>query len=127
MKQDCDRIQRTALVVDDDPDTVRLIGLILSESGFQVIAAYDGGEGLEYMACMRPDVIVLDLQMPVLDGWQFLERMPGSGGTPIMVLTERNDAASEARCRALGVADYLVKPVNARDLVERMARALSML
>ena len=116
-------LRRTALVVDDDPATVRLVGLILGAAGFYTVAAYDGREGLESLAIAQPDVVVLDLQMPIMDGWQALERIRRSSNVPVVVLTELGDAQSEERCLALGATDYVAKPIQSRTLAERVTRA----
>lgn len=120
---DCVIRERTTIVMDDDAATLRLIDLILVEAGYRVVAARNGREGLAYVAAVQPDVIVLDLMMPVMDGWQVLERLSRTSDVPVVVLTARGDVKSQERCHALGAVDYIVKPVAARDFTDRVARA----
>ena len=93
------------------------------KTSFYTVAAYDGREGLESLAIARPDIVMLDLQMPMMDGWQALERIRRSSSVPVVVLTELGDAQSEERCLALGATDYVSKPIQSRTLAERVTRA----
>ncbi len=120
---ECTLPGRTTIVIEDDAPTLRLIDLILVSAGYRVVAARDGREGLACVAAVQPDVVVLDLMMPVMDGWQVLERLSRTSDVPVVVLTARGDANSRERCRALGAVDYIVKPVTARDFTDRIARA----
>ncbi len=110
------------LVVDDDPALSRMVALTLRNDGFDVVAAPNGAVALETLRTREADVIVLDLEMPVMDGREFFRELRRKGRrTPVLVVS-----AYEARQgqRELGADDYLNKPFNPDDLVERV-RALA--
>ena len=101
---------RTVLVVDDDRDIVNLVALVLGFAGYQVQTAADGQEALEAVGRGMPDLILLDMKMPVMDGWEFAKEFQAKYDlrTPIVVLT----AATDARKRAeeIGAAGWVGKP-----------------
>jgi DNA-binding response OmpR family regulator len=103
-----------ALVVDDDAALLRLLSLSLRQSGFEVTTAVNGQEALDRLAQGRPDVIVLDLEMPVMDGRQFYREMRATGdGTPVLILSafDARNAKNE-----LGAEAYLNKPFDPDEL-----------
>jgi len=108
--------QRRILLVEDDPDLREALGEALEESGHIVISAIDGSEGLRQMEDCRPDVVVLDLMMPRLDGWQFrlAQRSdPMLAGTPVVAIS----ASSSATAAAVDADLYLRKPFDAKTLL----------
>jgi DNA-binding response OmpR family regulator len=115
------------LVVDDEPSVRVLLERILRSKGFEVKTAEGGQEGLE-LAQSRPfDLILLDVMMPGLDGKEVCARLKASVATasiPVIFVTALDDPATRAECMALGGADFVVKPVRAKDLVERARRAM---
>ena len=112
------------LIVDDDREITRAIGLRLSNVGFKPIMAYDGQEGLEIVQKNPPDAIILDLRMPVMDGFQLLEKLQNSVHTrniPAIILSA--DAADKARLKALraGATYFVEKPYRAQDLIDALS------
>src|SRR4051794_24601288 len=109
---------RKLLVVDDDEAGCRLLKAIFTRQGFEVVMAHDGESGLASASSDAPDVVVLDLQLPGVDGFGFLERMRStSPATPIVVLTGNSEVKSAVRATQLGAFDYLTKPLNHDEIV----------
>jgi signal transduction histidine kinase len=122
--QDAGRI----LVVDDQDDNVALLDAILDARGFQVLPAYDGPTGLSIAAESHPDLILLDLAMPGMDGFEVLERLrrnPRTARIPVIILTaNRKEAAMVAKGLELGASEYLTKPIQMDELVVRIRNTL---
>ena len=119
------RTSPTILVVDDEPNIVELVRLYLRSEGFQVESAGDGREALEKAAAVHPALIVLDLMMPEVDGWEVTRRLREAGHrTPIIMLTAKGDDADKIVGLDLGADDYMAKPFNPRELVSRVKAVL---
>ena len=115
----------TILVVDDEPNIVELARLYLRSEGYQVESARDGREALEKVATIHPALIVLDLMMPEVDGWEVTRRLrEGDGRIPIIMLTAKGDDADKIVGLDMGADDYLAKPFNPRELVARVRAVL---
>ena len=115
----------TILVVDDEPNIVELARLYLKSEGFKVEAARDGREALQKIAALKPSLVVLDLMMPELDGWEVTRRLRGGGDrTPVIMLTAKGDDVDKIVGLELGADDYLAKPFNPRELVARVRAIL---
>jgi two-component system response regulator MprA len=113
------------LVVDDDPPLQRMLTRSLSAEGFEVTVAGDGGAALAAAERFAPDVIVLDVGLPALDGLAVCRRLRGKGlPTPILMLTARDAVADRVAGLEAGADDYLVKPFAVQELVARL-RALT--
>jgi two-component system phosphate regulon response regulator PhoB len=115
------------LVVDDEPDAVELIGFNLNAAGFQVVSAEDGAEALEKARTTAPDLIVLDLMLPEVDGLEvckILRRDPATSGIPILMLTAKASELDRVLGFELGADDYVTKPFSPRELVLRIKRLL---
>ncbi len=110
------------LVVEDDPDLSALVEMILSDAGYGVRIAGDGAEALARVAEEMPDVVLLDMRMPVMNGWEFAREFRGRWGraAPIVVVT----AAENARARAeeIGAEGWLEKPFDVDDVLRLVAR-----
>lgn len=116
----------TILLVDDEPDLIELIEYALQAEGFRVLTARDGAEGLALAEAERPDLVVLDVMMPRMDGIELAERLREDGHlrlTPILMLTARSGEGDEIAGLEAGADDYLPKPVSTRRLISRI-RAL---
>ncbi len=116
----------TVLIVDDEPDLVELLSYALTAEGFRVVTAADGLEGLAVAEAERPDLVVLDIMMPRMDGVEMTARLRENGQlrlTPILMLTARTAEGDEIAGLEAGADDYLTKPVSPRRLVMRV-RAL---
>jgi DNA-binding response OmpR family regulator len=111
------------LVVDDDRDLRELIGYALTQAGFLVVGAADGREALELFARENPDLVVLDVNLPQIDGFEVCRRLRADSKVPILMLTVRGDEGDVVRGLDLGADDYLTKPFSPRTLLARV-RAL---
>ena len=110
---------RTILVVDDDPRIVQLVRAYLVREGFAVITAHSGPEALERAARDRPDLVVLDLMLPGLDGLEVARRLRDAGPVAILMLTARSSVADRVTGLLQGADDYLPKPFAPAELVAR--------
>lgn len=116
----------TVLVVDDEPDILLLHRLNLEAAGHRVVLAADGMTALERIAEERPDAVILDVRMPVLDGWGVLERLQTEPSPPpVLVVSAHIGRGDEQRARTLGAVDYLNKPYDPDELVRRVAEMLA--
>ena len=111
---------RRVLVVDDDPDIRELLVSVLSDDGYEAKSARNGRDALEVLGRWRADVIVLDLMMPVMDGWTFAKRMQEKWTIPIVVLSAANEVRRHAA--GLGAADVIPKPFDLDALLPCIAR-----
>jgi two-component system cell cycle response regulator len=118
------------MVVDDDPDTVSILARHLQREGFAAIEAISGAECLRLVHEHRIDVILLDLMMPEMDGFQVcrsLRQDPATAEIPVIMITARDDLDARAEGMRLGVSDFLAKPVFRRQLANRIRAQLDML
>jgi DNA-binding response OmpR family regulator len=116
------------LLVDDEDMLRRVMKDLLEQEGYQVIEAKDGVEALDQVDRYAPDIIVLDLNLPGLDGYGVLSHLrsrPATAGIPVVVLTARGDEESEVKVFELGADDFLSKPFRARALSARLAAVLN--
>jgi DNA-binding response OmpR family regulator len=120
------------LIVDDDPDLVETVGMLLENKGYEVGKAYDGIEGEEAIKKRRPDVLVLDVMMPRKDGYKLCKELKSNKWTqdiPIILLTAVGEAVStttytHAEGMSTEAEDFIPKPVDAQTLVEAIERLL---
>jgi DNA-binding response OmpR family regulator len=120
-----DTARPRVLVVEDDPMVMELITTRLELAGFQTYSARNGSEALSRLNDIRPDGMVLDINMPVLDGFEVLTRMKSTGETqrtPTMVLTARNRPEDVKRAITLGARDFISKPFKDDQLIARVGR-----
>ncbi len=113
------------LVVDDDPDILEALSEILEAEGYNVMRARNGQEALTCLAATPPALILLDLMMPVMDGWEFAQRMrqqPAVAQIPIIVLSADRNVGAKAR--DIGAVGHLPKPFELNDLLEMVHRSL---
>ncbi|QNM82491.1 response regulator [Sphingomonas sabuli] len=118
---------KTVLVCDDDALLVDIVRFRLTSRGYDVDVASDGGDALARIEARRPDAIVLDSMMPVMDGMQLLRRLQENADTrdiPVMMLSARKQEADVVGALALGASDYMVKPFSPEELVARLTRLL---
>jgi DNA-binding response OmpR family regulator len=113
---------KRVLVVDDDAGIREMVTLALTDAGYAVATAADGQAALALVGQFRPDVILLDMRMPVMDGWAFAQayRAQADPQVPIIVCTAARDAAASAA--QIAAAAYLAKPFNVEDLLACVAR-----
>lgn len=115
---------RSILVVDDEERMVRFIRLNLEHDGFQVISAYRGYEALEKVRTEMPDLVLLDVMLPDLDGFEVLKLIRESSNTPVIMLTAKGEEDDRVRGLELGADDYITKPFSPRELVSRVKAVL---
>ena len=115
---------KTILVVDDERHIVDLVRLYLDKEGFAVVTARDGREALQLAARHDPDLIVLDLMLPEMDGLEVTRELRRTSDVPILMLTARADDVDRIVGLELGADDYLTKPFNPRELVARVKAIL---
>ena len=108
------------LVVDDEPSIVEVVSLYLQRAGYRVKIAQDGQTALREMARELPDLVVLDLMLPNVDGWEITRRLRAEGDTPIIMLTARKEEADRILGLEMGADDYMVKPFSPQELVSRV-------
>lgn len=115
------------LVIDDEPDYVSTIQYHLKWSGYEVITATNGEEGLEKAIAEKPDLILLDTSMPVMNGWEVLERLRQNGEvgeTPVIMVTARCEVQDINTASSYGISDYVAKPFDFAKLMEKISKAL---
>ena len=108
------------LVIDDETELRTLLGRILERSGFEVTSAPDGPTALRMLYADRPDVVVLDVTMPGMDGWEVLERIRDLTDVPVLMLSGRGDELEKVRGLRLGADDYVAKPFGRQEVVARV-------
>lgn len=116
--------KETILVIDDEKHIVELARLYLEKEGYLVEDAYDGAEALAKIKSLQPALVVLDLMLPEIDGWEVCRRIRGESDVPIIMLTARDDDVDKIVGLEMGADDYLTKPFNPRELVARVRAVL---
>ncbi len=116
------------LVVDDEPQAVRMLGFVLDRAGYQVISASSGIEALEKIGLERPDLVILDVMMPGMDGYEVCRRIresPETADLPVMMLTAMAQVDNKVAGFSAGADDYLIKPVSMAELTARVKALLT--
>ncbi len=125
---DLDRVneqgRRKLLVIDDEPDTVTLLKQILLREGYDVAGAANGKEALGKMAEVQPSLILLDMMMPEMDGWQTIDKVQEISDVPIIILSAMNQTDSIIKALQMGADDYITKPFNQKEVVARIESVL---
>jgi two-component system, OmpR family, KDP operon response regulator KdpE len=116
--------KQMVLVADDDAPILRLVRAKLSADGYAVLTAMNGEEAVQLYEQERPDLVLLDLMMPVMDGFEAMQRIRQSANVPIILLTARSGAQDKIRGLDLGADDYITKPFNPDELSARVAAVL---
>lgn len=112
------------LVVDDDTALAEMIGIVLRTEGFQTVFCADGAEAVDAFRSSRPDLILLDVMLPGIDGIEVCRRVRAESGVPIIMLTARADTSDVVVGLEAGADDYIVKPFNPKELVARIRTRL---
>jgi DNA-binding response OmpR family regulator len=118
---------QSILVIDDDSDTLTLIGLTLQRRGFEVIKAQSGQQAIGLLSHDLPDLVVLDVMMPHMDGYEVCREIkadPRTANLPIVMLTAKAQTSSQLEGFRAGAIDYITKPVHPQDLVARIQAVL---
>lgn len=116
--------KKTVLIVEDDVNTADLVALYLRREGFQALTANDGEQGLALSARYRPDLVILDLMLPKVDGWEVCRQLRQMSDVPVIMLTARDEEIDRVAGLTLGADDYVVKPFSPRELVARVIAVL---
>ncbi|MGZ5426636.1 MAG: response regulator transcription factor, partial [Thermoanaerobaculia bacterium] len=119
--------ERKILIVDDDEDILLIVQTLLTNAGYAPILARNGREGIEQAAAMQPDVILLDVTMPQMSGWEVcatLKNLPETSSIPIVMLTVKSEIKDLITGMQVGAADYITKPFTKRHLLETVERLL---
>jgi CheY-like chemotaxis protein len=118
---------RRVLVIEDEPENRLLLNMILTAEGYQVVETEDGPTGLRWAIEWRPDLILLDVMMPGMNGWAVFERLradPGTRAIPVIMLTALAQRVDVERAVELGVEGYVTKPFEPAELVATMQSVL---
>src|SRR6185503_6119304 len=119
------RIEGARVLIVDDDDTIRVVVRRLAEiAGAQVTEAETGEDALRTLYDLRPAIVVLDIDLPGLDGWQVLERMRQLTDVPVVVLSGHTDELEKVRALTIGADDYVTKPFGAQELLARLQARL---
>ena len=116
------------LIADDDEGTIALLSIGLEKEGYEVLTAFDGQEALEKAEEHRPDLILLDIMMPKLDGYSLLLRLKGAERTnriPIFVISAQPKTEHEGICQTLGALEFIKKPYRMAEVIQKVTDALA--
>jgi DNA-binding response OmpR family regulator len=116
--------QKQVLIIEDDPNTANLVVVYLEKEGFRTFLAHDGEKGLALALKHRPDLVILDLMLPRMDGWEVCRRLRQGSDVPVIMLTARGEEIDRVSGLTLGADDYVVKPFSPRELVARVKAIL---
>jgi two-component system cell cycle response regulator DivK len=122
-------MKKTVLLVEDNPHNRKIFSGMLTHSGFEVVEAEDGQQALDAVAKSLPDVILMDLSIPNVDGWEVTRRLKADARSqpiPIIALTAHAMRGDEERARAAGCDHYLAKPISPKKVVEEVRKILKM-
>lgn len=112
--------QRTVLIIEDEPPIVDILKFNLTKEGYAVLEAYDGATGLELALSQNPDLILLDVMLPKMDGFEVCRRVREKSAVPIIMLTAREEEVDKVLGLELGADDYMTKPFSIRELTARV-------
>lgn len=116
------------LIVDDDPNSRDIVQTFLESRGYQVATAEDGQEALAMLEELKPELVLLDVMMPGMDGWEVarvIKNHPDFGRTRVVMLTARSDFSDKTEGLRAGADDYIVKPIRLEELAERVEKNLA--
>ena len=112
------------LVVDDDPNICDVLMMYLENEGYSVILSYDGEEALVKFNALKPDIVLLDVMLPSMDGWQVCREIRKKSSVPIIMITAKGDTFDKVLGLELGADDYVLKPFDSKELVARVKAVL---
>ena len=114
----------SVLIVEDDPNIRELLQLYLEKDGYAVTVAADGGQGLTKFHTIKPDLVLLDVMMPVMDGWAVCRAIRAEGKTPVIMLTAKGETDDKVAGLKAGADDYVTKPFEMKELLARIEAVL---
>lgn len=112
------------LIVDDDQNICELLRLYLAKEGYETLIAHDGEKALELFEQNKPNMVLLDVMMPKMDGWEVCRRIRAQNNTPIIMLTAKGETFDKVLGLELGADDYVVKPFDSKEVVARIKAVL---
>ena len=115
---------KQVLIVEDDNNIAELLHLYLEKEGFETQVARDGGKGVELFRSFQPDLVLLDIMLPVMDGWSVLKKIRESGKTPVIMLTAKGELEDRVTGLESGADDYIVKPFEMKEVLARIHAVL---
>lgn len=113
-------MEKTILIVEDDAHIRELLQLYLSQEGYHIETAQDGADGLRVFKRAHPDLVLLDLMMPVMDGTQMIRELRSFSKTPVIILTAKGEVYDKVALLELGADDYITKPFEMREVIARV-------
>jgi len=113
-------MNKRALIVEDDANIAELLRLYLGKDGFEVMIAPDGGKAKSAFDLFQPDVVLLDIMLPVKDGWQVCREIREKSSTPIIMLTAKGETSDKVNGLEMGADDYVTKPFDVKELIARV-------
>ena len=114
----------SVLVVEDDPNIRELLQLYLEKNGYAVTLATNGGQGLEKFRSIKPNLVILDVMMPVMDGWAVCKAIRAESATPVIMLTAKGETDDKVAGLKAGADDYITKPFEMKELLARIEAVL---
>jgi len=111
---------KNILVIDDDKNICEVIKLYLQKEGYNVTVAYDGQAGIDEFARETPELVVLDIMMPKIDGWEVLKQIRKTSSVPVIMLSARGETFDKVLGLELGADDYIVKPFDPKEFIARV-------
>jgi len=117
-------MEKTILIVEDDSNIRELLSLYLEQEGYRIETAQDGAEGLRAYKRVHPDMVLLDLMMPVMDGTQMIRELRTFSKTPVIILTAKGEVFDKVTLLELGADDYITKPFEMREVIARIRAVL---
>ena len=117
-------MERKVVVVEDDINIAELLRLYLEKDGFAVTVSHDGAEGLRLAEELKPDLVMLDIMLPGMDGWQVCKRLRQTSNVPIIMLTAKGETEDKVQGLEMGADDYIVKPFEVKELLARIHAVL---
>ena len=114
----------SVLVVEDDRNIAELLQMYLEKEGYAVTVAADGGQGLSKFRSIKPDLVLLDVMMPVMDGWAVCKAIRAEGKTPVIMLTAKSETDDKVAGLRSGADDYITKPFEMREVLARIEAVL---
>ena len=117
-------MNKTVLIVEDDQHIADLLEIYLRKEGYQVHLAYDGGQGLNMYRTVKPDLVLLDVMMPVMDGWAVCRAIRADSQTPIIMLTAKSETSDKVQGLRAGADDYITKPFEMKEVLARIEAVL---
>jgi DNA-binding response OmpR family regulator len=114
----------SVLIVEDDRNIAELLQMYLEKEGYAVTTAFDGGQGLAKFHAIQPNLVLLDVMMPVMDGWSVCKAIRAEGQTPVIMLTAKGETEDKVSGLKFGADDYITKPFEMREVLARIEAVL---